>query len=344
MEAIGDSSQYWREAELELPTCCAACEGVVLEPFHIGLMDHEEGIPGVWNMLRCKTCHSLSLSPRPTRSAVIKAYRSYYTHLSPLTENRAYEGTSLAWRLVGGYLRRRFGIKKGISLYIGSLVVWIIFPLRLQLDYLYRHLPRMPGRLLDVGCGNGAFMLRAQDAGWVVEGIEPDSVAASQGCAHGLSIFMGDIAVFQPQERYDVITLAHVIEHLHDPSAMLRACADLIRPGGTIWVATPNIESLGHKLFSAAWQPLEVPRHFVMPSPLALAAMLRDAGFEDIRFVRRGRGSRKRLDASNRRASALGLPTRSTLFWSTLVDLYASCSTLGAEELVVMAHRSTRSS
>ena len=311
----------------------------MLELVYTGLEDYEEGVPGTWSMLRCKACHSLSLSPRPTRAAVFKAYRSYYTHLSPVEENRTYEGTSLAWRLAGGYLRRRFGIKSGMSLSVGDLIVRLLLPLRLQMDYLYRHLPLRPGRLLDIGCGNGAFLLRAQAAGWDVEGVEPDAVAGGQARAHGLAVFEGDIADFVPADRYDVITLAHVIEHLHDPSAMLRVCADLLRPGGMLWIATPNIESTGYRLFAAAWQPLEIPRHLVMPSPMALANMLRDAGFVDIDFVRRGRGSRKRFDASNQRALALGLPMRSTLFWSTLVDMHASCSAFGAEEIVVMARR-----
>jgi SAM-dependent methyltransferase len=337
MEVMCTDQQYWCDTELELPTGCVACGGVVLEVIHTGLKDYEEGVPGIWSMLRCEACNSLSLSPRPTRAAVFKAYRSYYTHQSPVDENRAYEGTSLAWRLTGGYLRHRFGVKSRKPLSIGNPIVRFLLPLRLQLDYLYRHLPLGPGRLLDIGCGNGAFLLRAQTAGWDVEGVEPDAVAASQARAHGLAVFVGDIADFVPVDRYDVITLAHVIEHLHDPSTMLRACVDLLRPSGTLWIATPNIESIGHRLFSAAWQPLETPRHLVMPSPRALAAMLRDTGFVDIRFVRRGRGSRKRFDASNRRTSSYGLPMRSALFWSTVVDLHASCNTCGAEEIVVMA-------
>ena len=343
MEARDVGPQYWRDTELEFPASCLACGGVVLEVVHTGLKDYEEGVPGTWSMLRCEDCHSLMLSPRPTSAAIFKAYRSYYTHLSPVEENRTYEGTSLTWRLVAGYLRRRFGVKSDAFLSIGNLIVRLLFPLRLQLDYLYRHLPPRPGRLLDIGCGNGAFLLRVKAAGWDAEGVEPDAVAASQSRAHGLAVFEGGITDFVPEERYDVITLAHVIEHLHDPSAMLRACTGLLRPDGVLWIATPNIESTGYRLFAAAWQPLEIPRHLVMLSPKALATLLREAGFVDIEFVRRGRGSGKRFDASNRRASALGLPVRSTLFWSTLVDLHASCSALGAEEMVVMARRPSSS-
>lgn len=339
MEKKDTHPQYWCDTELESAERCIVCGGVVLELFYKELEDYEEGVPGSWSMLRCRDCHSLLLNPRPTPEALFKAYRSYYTHLSPIEENRVYQGSSPVWRLIGGYLQRRFGIRSGVSLSIGNLVVRFLLPLRLQLDYLYRHLPLKPGRLLDVGCGNGAFLLRAQAAGWIAEGIEPDAVAANQARMHGLVVFEDSIANFMPKDRYDVITLAHVIEHLHDPLAMFRACAALLRPGGTFWIATPNIESIGRRLFADAWQPLETPRHLVMPSPTALVTMLRDAGFVDISFIRRGRGSRKRFDASNRRAMALGRPVRSTLFWSIFVDLYASVSALGAEEIVIMAHR-----
>ncbi len=330
---------YWCVGDLETPTACPACTGLHLTVLYTKLMDQEEDIPGEWGMVRCDQCGSLCLSPRPTHEAIGKAYRSYYTHLDPVEENRTYNGKSLVWRWANGYLAQRFGDSTRAPSWFGAKVVSLLPLLRQQLDYLYRNLSSEPGRLLDVGCGNGAFMARAQSAGWYVQGIEPDHAAASQAVLQGFEVFEGGIADFDARASYDVITLAHVIEHLHDPVSMLAGCRKLLRPGGTMWIATPNVSSIGHRLFKEAWQPLETPRHIVMPTSRALVAMLHHAGFEDVRFIRRGRGSLKRLKASNRRAVAMGLRSRSVLFWALVVDLFASLSPFGAEELVVTARR-----
>ncbi len=332
-------ADYWDHDDLEVPASCPACQGSRLTARYLDLVDHEEGIPGAWGMLRCDGCGSLLLSPRPTDGKIGKAYRSYYTHRSPVEENRAYAGSTMLWRWIDGYIFRRYGDALRRPSRVGARIVGLLPPLRQQLDYLYRHLPRIPGSLLDIGCGNGAFLLRARSAGWQVQGIEPDPAAAGQATAQGLVVHQVPVADFRPGGRFDVITLAHVIEHLHAPRAMLDACLGLLKPGGKIWIATPNIGSIGHRLFRSAWQPLETPRHIVMPSPRALRSMLIDAGYENIRFVRRGRGSRKRLDASNQRAIALGSRQRATLPWSMLIDLLASVSPYGAEELVVTAIR-----
>lgn len=290
-------------------------------------------------MLRCDECKSLLLSPRPTAEKIGKAYRSYYTHRSPVEENRAYAGSTILWKWIDGYVFRRYGDVMRRPSPIGARIVGLWPPLRQQLDYMYRHLSVTPGKLLDIGCGNGAFLLRAQSAGWQVQGVEPDHAAAVQASTHGLVVHEGTIRDFASNDSFDVITLAHVIEHLHAPCEMLEICLNLLAPGGRIWIATPNIESIGHGLFGAAWQPLETPRHIAMPTPQALRSALAAAGYENIRFLRRGRGSRKRVDASNERAIALGSRPRAALPWALVIDLIASLSPYGAEELVVTATR-----
>jgi SAM-dependent methyltransferase len=182
-------------------------------------------------------------------------------------------------------------------------------------------------------------MLRAKSAGWVVKGTEPDALAAAQAARNGLDVFAGDCRDLRMDASFDVITLAHVVEHLHEPFAVLEDCHRLLKPGGRIWIATPNIHSIGHRLFKEAWQPLEVPRHLVMPSAEALAGMLGRAGFTNIRFRRRGHGSRKRIGASAARGRKLGMGTRSVSFWSLLIDIRASFLAKAGEELVVTADR-----
>ena len=60
------------------------------------------------------------------------------------------------------------------------------------------------------------------------------------------------------------MTLNHVVEHLHDPAGVLRRIAAILRPGGTLWIATPNLHALGHRRYGPDWLALDPPRHLVL--------------------------------------------------------------------------------
>jgi SAM-dependent methyltransferase len=83
-----------------------------------------------------------------------------------------------------------------------------------------------------------------------------------------------------PDGSFDAVVLSHVVEHVADPLALLAACRRLLRPGGTLALATPNIDSRGHERFGAAWLHLDVPRHLFLFSRSGLAALFARVGFE----------------------------------------------------------------
>lgn len=329
----------WVDGDLERLSACPVCGDERLLSAYTGLVDFEEGVPGTWSMVDCTGCGSLLLNPRPTPAALPKAYGSYYTHQPPLAENAVLEGRGLLKSVARDYLARRYGIGTPGAAWM-VLVALLAWPLRQQLDYHLRHLPRGGGRLLDLGCGSGGFLQRAGEAGWDVEGVEPDPTAA--GVARQSSRVNVYASLGNVPGVFDVITMAHVVEHVHDPRALLADCHSRLRPGGRLWIATPNISGMGHHLYGDAWQPLETPRHLVMLSPSALASLLREAGFDEVRFLKRGRGSAKRLRASGERAIALGRHAWVVEPLALLIDLAASLSVYAAEELVVVATRGVR--
>ncbi|MCK5664178.1 MAG: methyltransferase domain-containing protein, partial [Thiotrichaceae bacterium] len=74
------------------------------------------------------------------------------------------------------------------------------------------------------------------------------------GRQKGLDVRMGGVEVLDPSvEKFDVITLSHVIEHVHQPVEVLKYCYSLLKPDGFLWLETPNIESEGYRLFGANW-------------------------------------------------------------------------------------------
>lgn len=113
-----------------------------------------------------------------------------------------------------------------------------------HLDFLLRHRPA-GGRLLDVGCGWGAFVRAALAAGWEAEGREVSPDTADFLRRHtGLPIRGGDLREERPDRRWDVITLWGVVEHVPDPQVLLAACAPLLEVGGCIALETPNSQAM----------------------------------------------------------------------------------------------------
>jgi SAM-dependent methyltransferase len=153
--------------------------------------------------------------------------------------------------------------------------------LRRIIDFDYRHLPPGGGTLLDVGCGSGNFLVLAKESGWEALGVEPDSAAVAEARRKGVSVQLGGLESYAGQEgRFDVITMHHVIEHFHDPLGALRDCHRLLKPGGILWLVTPNIDSFGHARFGRLWRGLEVPRHLVLFNERSLFQALECAGFK----------------------------------------------------------------
>lgn len=219
------------------------------------------------------------------------AYKDYYTHSGTpqrLTEPAA---TSFLRRLRrsvrNAYLNKHFGTACVPALR-GSAIGFHLLPRRrLTLDNEFRHLHRTDdgSRLLDVGCGNGFFLAHMQGGGWQAEGLDPDPDAASTAANQGLSVRVGFLTEnMYEEERFDALTMNHVLEHLHNPAETLRICYKILRRNGTIWIATPNINSDSHRHFGRHWRGLEAPRHLMIVNPGSMRRLLRDAGFCSIRF------------------------------------------------------------
>lgn len=328
----------WSSAELERVDSCPACASVRSAAGHDELRDEMEGVAGSWSMRRCLDCGSFYLDVRPRLDAIGKAYASYHTHAEATAPAAGDNGSSLLWRWSNGYMNARYGTARTPASPIGRLVLPLIPPLRQQLDYFYRHLPVRPGRLLDVGCGNGVFLMRAREAGWTVQGIEPDPKAAASARRAGLEVIEGTLDNGEDLGLFDAVTASHVIEHVHDPRLFFRQVFERLRPGGRLWLATPNVESLGHRRYGRAWRGLEPPRHMTVFSLPALRRLLDDAGFVQVEARRRGRGSRYILQSSAEVARRYGMSVRPLS--AGLVDLLASMAPSLSEECVMTAVRS----
>ena len=141
---------------------------------------------------------------------------------------------------------------------------------RYRLDSILKY--KEGGRLLEIGPWMGIFSCNAKDAGFDVTTIEMDSncidflrkvvgVKAIQSCEP-------ESALDQIEEKFDVITLWHSLEHLPKPWLVLQKAAEKLAPGGILLVAIPNIESYDFSILKEQWLHLDAPRHlFFYPIP-----------------------------------------------------------------------------
>lgn len=108
-----------------------------------------------------------------------------------------------------------------------------------------------PGRMLDVGCGTGAFLEVAEERGWDVTGTEFSAYAIKVAEARRFRVLKGEVWEAKlPAEAFDVVTCWHVIEHVADPKRVMEEIYRVLRPGGVLVLATPNVAD---HIFRAAY-------------------------------------------------------------------------------------------
>ncbi len=111
--------------------------------------------------------------------------------------------------------------------------------------YLNPEINIKDARILDVGCNTGFFLDVAKDHSDNVEGIETAKLLGEYAeKTLGVKVHIVDIFDFNPKEKYDVITLFDVIEHVSSPVDFLKKCKSLLNKDGIILIFTPNYESV----------------------------------------------------------------------------------------------------
>jgi 2-polyprenyl-3-methyl-5-hydroxy-6-metoxy-1,4-benzoquinol methylase len=326
--------------EVERVERCPICGGDGRAPLHRAVTDGVYGVaPGTWDLHRCTTCGGAFLDPRPTQATIGEAYATYYTHAAPQAEAPSH---GLRRAIRNGYVNARYGYALKPANPLGRAVVPLVPPLRIDTDRLFRHLPK-GARVLDVGCGNGDWVAQAQSVGWQADGIDPDEEAVAAARQAGLHVTTQSL--HQLTGPYDAITLSHVIEHVPDPRQTLEAVHALLRPGGTIWLATPNLASIGHRVFGRHWRGLEAPRHLVLFDAPALRHALASAGFTHVEQHRTPPRARFMFTQSASIAAGrlpyddpVQLPTRIARR-ATVADAFALVAPTTGEELVLSARR-----
>ncbi len=118
----------------------------------------------------------------------------------------------------------------------------------LRLDWIQKHIPIAGKKVLDVGCGGGILTEAMARAGATAKGVDLSEKALKVADLHGLEsgvkveyeyISAEDLAVKEPGQ-YDVVTCMEMLEHVPEPLSIIKACSQLVKPGGRVFFSTLN--------------------------------------------------------------------------------------------------------
>ena len=155
---------------------------------------------------------------------------------------------------------------------------------REYLTEIRRYCGAPSGQLLEVGCGDGDFLVEAEDAGFLVTGVELAEPACAQARARLKS---GDVVCGLLEksglagEQFDLCVLSDVIEHVRDPLTFLGDIHRLLKPGGAIFIATPSLASWSAKLLRQHWMEFK-PEHLTYFDPKTLQTALFRTGYHEV--------------------------------------------------------------
>jgi 2-polyprenyl-3-methyl-5-hydroxy-6-metoxy-1,4-benzoquinol methylase len=186
-----------------------------------------------FNIMICENCNFQFTNPRPDRKEIGKYYQSdgYISH-----SDKANSPINFIYKIA----RKSALLKK-----------------RNLINSIAKH---QKGRLLDFGCGTGYFLDTMKKDGWKVSGIEPNQDAraiANQKVKVKETIDQ----LHLKNKKYNVITLWHVLEHIHDLNDTIKQLKSILKEKGKLVIAVPNIESYEQSVFQEDWAAYDVPRH-----------------------------------------------------------------------------------
>ncbi len=142
---------------------------------------------------------------------------------------------------------------------------------------------RRQGRLLEIGSGLGHLLARLQN-NFEAYGTDISEYGIAQAgrvaTKANLRVLPAErLSEFGP-EFFDVIVAIHVVEHLEDPLGALKTCFQIMRPGGLLLVATPNLSAPLKRLKGSAWHGYNDPTHISLKEPGEWRRLLGEAGFK----------------------------------------------------------------
>lgn len=159
------------------------------------------------------------------------------------------------------------------------------FTLSQKANFVQSFLPNKLGKILDIGSGTGAFANTMKVKGWEVDALEPDESSRKIAFEnYGLSIHSIDHLFKLPHNNFDIITLWHVLEHVHDLNDYFVQFNSLLINDGKLIIAVPNYTSFDATYYKHMWAAYDVPRHLYHFSPQSMKKLCEQHNMSVIKY------------------------------------------------------------
>lgn len=220
-----------------------------------GLYDDRYGAPGQHNVYQCRQCGYGQTLPGLTKSSIGNFYKRYYplnhVNLKTLVSHPQPPTSVLRWILGLGHTC---------------------------------HWHTKPGmKVLDIGSGSGRSLIEINAMGGDAYGVEPDPTAQQIARKLKLRVHQGFITDKPfPGIKFDLITASQVIEHEPDPLSFLRSAHSKLKVGGKLILSTPNLSSMGRKLYGPRWINWHIPYHLSFFSKATFIQLAKSCGYKVI--------------------------------------------------------------
>lgn len=236
---------------METLKACPICQSADPLPF-MEVPDHSVS-KETFTLCRCAACGFVFTNPRPDPEEIGRYYESE-DYISHSNSNK-------------GLLNRIYKMVRNHTIRSKYRLIANEFKDR--------------GAILDYGCGTGEFLNHMQQNAWQATGIEPDAKAREQAVGnYGLEVYKPtELQTFQTQS-FSVITLWHVLEHVHDLLATMKRFNEVLQEQGLLLIAVPNRLAYESDIYKEFWAAYDVPRHLYHFSSTTMAELASRSGFE----------------------------------------------------------------
>jgi 2-polyprenyl-3-methyl-5-hydroxy-6-metoxy-1,4-benzoquinol methylase len=217
---------------------CPVCKSLKLTSY---IQAKDYTVTGeVFNIDQCGSCGLRFTNPRPEKNEITNYYQSenYISH------------TDSSQGLINNVYQR---------------VKYIT--LKQKINLIKKYATQTPVYLLDYGCGTGDFLRAAKDSGIKIQGVESSKEARDRAIFKGLPITDNEDFFKITEKTFDVITLWHVLEHIHDPQRVFTHLCMILKPRGYMFIALPNSNATDAYIYDSFWAAFDVPRHLYHFTP-----------------------------------------------------------------------------
>ena len=213
---------------------------------------------GEFAYVRCASCGLVQMNPQPHKAEIIERYSSAFgnDYLSYELENEA------AFLKLQQLALDDAGFKN------------------FEKNLFLRAANGEPPSVLDVGCATGALLSFLRERGWRVTGVEISPCAGYAKKDRNL-----DVRNLPLEENnfssgsFDAVLASHLIEHLNDPRSFLTEVRRVLKPGGRVFITTPNISGFQARLYGGRWRSA-IFDHLYLFSARTLTKLLKSEGFK----------------------------------------------------------------